>query len=170
VKTLSIVSLLVFLQFQAVHAALKTHTPAPDFSLFDGENKAFTLSTALGRRSPEKHRGVVLSFFASWCPPCRIELPILGGMTDALRKKGILVVLVGVKEDHARIGALLSELQIAGPIVLSDGDGAVARQYEVKFLPTTFFIASDGTLRDVLFGGIKDDRELTKSIDRLLKE
>jgi hypothetical protein len=79
-------------------------------------------------------------------------------------------VIIGVKESHDRIGALLAELKVDKPIALSDNDGKVAELYQVRFLPITFFIGADGNVRDIIFGEIKNEAELRKSIGKLVTQ
>jgi peroxiredoxin len=64
---------------------------------------------------------------------------------------------------------LLAELKIEKPIVLSDRNGKVGEKYGVKFLPTTFFIGSDGRVKEVVFGEIKNEKELREKAEKLSK-
>ncbi len=150
-------------------AALKPNEPAPAFSLRDSQGRDFYLSDVAGPKSKGKLNGVILSFFASWCVPCRKELPLIDSLVDELKEKGINVVLVDVKEDFDTIGVLLSELKVDKPIVLSDRYGTVAEKYGVRFLPATFFIGADGKIKDVIFGEIQSEKELRDSASKLAK-
>ena len=167
-KKILLVTLIALLPYHAA-AALKTNETAPVFSLQDLGNSEFSLDNVVGPASRGKNRGVVLSFFASWCLPCRVELPMLDARVDELAGKGIRVVLVGVREDRAKIEALMTELKVSKPTVLSDSAGKVSGMYQVRFLPTTFFIGSDGQVKDIIFGEIRDEAELRASIEKLLK-
>jgi peroxiredoxin len=160
--------LLMLLFAPPAFAALKLHDTAPAFSLPDRENKEFSLTGAC-RESKNKDHGVVLSFFASWCLICRNELPILNSVVDELSIRGIKVVIVGVKEDFVKIEAFLKELKVDKPMVLSDREGTVTRMYQVRFLPTIFFIDCDGKVRDMIFGEVDDAEELRKSAAKLMK-
>lgn len=99
----------------------------------------------------------------------RNELPLINSFVDELNAKGIKVVIVGLKQDFDAIGAMLKDLKVDKPLVLSDPLGKVGEQYRVRFLPTTFFIGADGKLKDVIFGGIKDAEEMKESVGKLLK-
>ena len=101
----------------------QTEQTAPLFSLQDVTGKEYSLGILLGEGSEKKSSGVIVSFFASWCIPCRHELPIINSLVDELRSKGITVVLIDVKESVETIKALLKELKVDKPVVLSDGDG-----------------------------------------------
>jgi thiol-disulfide isomerase/thioredoxin len=150
------------------YAALKPGDVAQTFSLRDSGGKDFSLSEHVGAAKKEDGNGVILSFFASWCVPCRQELPIIDGLADEFAAKGVKVVLVGFKEDFDRINELLKELKVTKPLVLCDRYGKVGEQYGVRFLPTTFFIGADGKIKDVIFGGIRDAAELKTSAGKLM--
>lgn len=158
---------LTILLSESASAALKINEAAPIFSLQDRSNRLFSLTDYFVPN--EKSNGVILSFFASWCIQCRNELRVINSLADELNREGITVVIIGVKEDFLRIDALLAELKVDKPIVLSDPEGKVTGMYQVRFFPITFFISSDGKVKDVIFGEIKDKAELKKSAGKLLK-
>jgi len=111
---------------------------APDFSLAaleGGETALFDL----------RGRPVMLNFWATWCGPCRIEMPLFSRMYDQNRDQGLLVLGIDVQETPALTRPFVKEVGVSFPIVL-DTDGQVATLYRVRGLPTTFFISPDGTL------------------------
>ena len=73
------------------------------------------------------------------------------------------------KKTSDTIKALLKDLKVDQPIVLSDADGKTSEKYELRFLPTTFFIGADGMLKDVIYGGIETASKLRASAEKLLK-
>jgi thiol-disulfide isomerase/thioredoxin len=165
-----ILALLFSLLFaSSAAAALKLDDTAPTFSLRDLDGKDFYLSDYAGATKKERGNGVILSFFASWCAGCRNELPLINSLVDELTGKGIKVVIVDVKEDIDTIGAFLAELKVDKPVVLMDRHGKAGDKYQVRFLPTTFFIGADGQVKGIIFGEIKDKRELMASAGKLLK-
>lgn len=168
-KKIILMILLHFLLASSASAALKLNDPAPAFSLRDGEGKNFYLGDSVGAQSGEQGKGVILSFFASWCAPCRNELSLINSLTDELTGQGIKVVIVGFKEDFDQIGELLKELKVTKPFVLSDRYGKVGEKYGVRFLPTTFFIGADGKVKDMVFGELKDAAELKAIAGKLLQ-
>jgi thiol-disulfide isomerase/thioredoxin len=166
---ITLISLLLSLVISPAWAALKLNDPAPTFSLRDSEGKEFYLSNVVGEEAKEKSKGVVLGFFATWCAGCKNELPLINSLVDELGKKGIKVVLVDIKEDFDEIGAFLAGLKVDKPLVLSDRYGKVMEKYQIRFLPTTYFIGADGTVKDMIFGEIMDAKELRDSAKKLLK-
>lgn len=164
------ISLLAIMLFAGhAAAALKTNDIAPDFSLPDITKKIYSLADFTGPKNNDKNKGFVLSFFASWCMPCRNELPLLDSLVDELNNKGIKVVLIDIKEDAETIKNLLAELKVGKPTVLRDGDGKTAEKYQIRFLPVTFFVASDRRIIDMIFGEIAGKDELRKKAEKLLK-
>ncbi len=141
-------------------AALKVNDAAPAFTLPEFGKKEYSFS---GSQTGAKG-GTIISFFASWCVPCRTELPTLNALVPELDARGIKIVLVGVREDFDTIGRLLTELKVDKPVVVSDRSGKVAELYRVLFLPTTFFVGADGRVKDIIFGQIKDEGQLRKGI------
>ena len=118
--------------------------PAPDFSLLTVENgKPVRLADLRGHI-------VVLNFWATWCLPCRTEMPALD---QAQRNMPDAVVLgVNQQEGAETVGRFLREQGLDFAVVL-DTAGEVNRLYRVLALPTTYFIDRDGVIREVVYGG-----------------
>ncbi len=123
----------------AVGAPFPTITPgpAPDtlLPLLDGE--ATTLAAWRGR-------GLIVNFWASWCYPCRVEMPALAALHEA-RGGEVVVVGVNLEEDEATARAFVEELDLPFPILL-DPEGTLSDQLGVLGLPTTFFINAEGQI------------------------
>ena len=112
--------------------------PAPDFSLTD-------LSGALVSLSSYRGQVVVLNFWATWCPPCKLEMPTLQQHYLDYRAQGFVIVGVEVGEPMADVLAFATEQQLTFPI-LSDEKSAVSDMYRVTALPTTFMINRQGVI------------------------
>jgi peroxiredoxin len=160
---------MMFLVSSPTYAALRITDVAPAFSLSDLNGGTFMLRDALqgGRRA--NSGGVVLSFFATWCGPCRKELPILNDLAADLQAKGVSVIIVDMKEDIAVIRRFVERLKLDKVTVLSDRDGKTAAQYQVRFLPTTFCIGADGKVRDMIYGEVRTANEFKKCAETILK-
>ncbi len=102
-----------------------------------------TISMASYRGTP-----IVVNFFASWCPPCNMEAPLLGKAERAWRAKGVTFVGIDVMDQDAYGRAFLQQygLEYAAG---TDADGAVSRAWGVNGYPETFFIGRDGRIRSV---------------------
>lgn len=120
-------------------------TPAPDFELKDIEGRTVRLSDYRGKV-------VFLNFWATWCPPCREEMPEIQRLVD----KNIpdLVVLGINTNDPAQPSEVKAFMERNGFTwrVLYDAGGRVARIYKVVYLPTSYFIGPDGIVRAKYIG------------------
>jgi peroxiredoxin len=137
---------------------------APDFSLagLDGE------TAALGGL---RGQVVLVNLWATWCPPCRAEMPAMQRVYDDYKGQGFTVLAVNstVQDDAAAIAPFAAEYGLTFPILL-DERGLVTRLYQVSSLPTSFFIGRDGLVREVVIGGPMDEALLRTRIETLLRE
>ncbi len=115
----------------------------------------FTLPSLEGQdRSLEEFKGkpILLHFWATWCPPCREEMPVFQKFYQELNPLGLVVLGINVGESPKVVREFVEELGVTFPILL-DAKGDVANMYGVKGLPTTFWIDSSGKIVDVTLGG-----------------
>lgn len=141
---------------------------APDFTLRDPEGKAVQLSRVLGERA------VFLNFWATWCPPCRDEMPSMERVYREYRARGLetLAVSIDAGDDAAvaaRIKAFMAELRLTFPALL-DSKMEVVRAYRLRGLPTTYLIDRTGVIRAAVVGPRDwDTPEYRERLDQLLK-
>jgi peroxiredoxin len=138
-----------------------TGQPAPDFTLQTFDGQSLTLSDLRGQV-------VVLNFWATWCPPCRAEMPALQEVYDAHANDDLVVVAVDQNESAEQVAAFRSELKLSFPLLL-DRQYVVTDRYRVGLLPSTFFIDGDGVIRDVVYGGPMNRALLEDKIAPLLE-
>ena len=132
---------------------------APDLSLPDLDGKPVQLSQLKGKV-------VVVNFWATWCLPCREEVPGFVALYREYRARGLEVIGVAMdKGKEERVKAFVRDFGIEYPIVV--GDIQVARQWLVRGIPMTFLVDREGKVAQVLPGGI-DKRSLEKGIQPLL--
>ena len=123
--------------------------PAYAVSPWPGPLSVFNLVDTLGktwRPADFKGRAVLLNFWASWCEPCRAEMPTLQQMADLYGPEQLLVLAINFKERPARALPFAKSTGITVPVLL-DVDGQVARRWGVKVFPTTLAIDSRGQPR-----------------------
>ncbi len=127
---------------------------APDFTLKSLDGKSVTLSELQGNK-------VLLNFWATWCSPCKKEMPYIQGVHEAWRQKGVVVLGVAVKQNQSLDGVKLF-VQDNGYTftVLFDGEGKVAGLYQVSEVPKTVFIDADGIVREVRLGEFANQQEI----------
>ncbi len=128
---------------------------APDFTLMDVEGRAVQLSAQRGR-------AVVLNFWATWCEPCRLEMPLLQETYQERGPDRMLVLGVNLDEPLETVAAFRDELDLTFPLLL-DPDGEVQRLYRVFGYPTTFVIDSDGVVRAIEIG-VLDELRLARAL------
>jgi thiol-disulfide isomerase/thioredoxin len=118
--------------------------PAPAFELFDLAGRPVSLIDFRGRV-------VILTFWATWCEPCREEMPAMMKLARELGERGLAVVAVNVKEPAARVEAFVKELGLTFAVIL-DSRGEVSDRYQLQALPTTYLIGRDGNLLALALG------------------
>lgn len=113
--------------------------PAPDFTVRLLDGSTFTLSEHLATDG----RPVVLNFWASWCAPCRAEMPEFDILAE--EKPGLLVLGVAVQDTEEKAREFADEIAVGYPLGF-DGSETVAAAYPFLGLPATWLIAADGTI------------------------
>jgi len=143
------------LQAQLIQQA----APAPGPAV-GGTALAFNLRTLDGKAvALETFRGkpLVINFFASWCDPCREEMPLINELAFKGAKDGYNVLGIAVEDSRAAVTEYARESKLLFPIAL-DLNSTVKRSYRIFGPPATFFIDGQGIIRDVVLGPITPER------------
>jgi peroxiredoxin len=147
----------------AARAKAAPNAPAPDFTLrqIDGPNL---------RLGEQRGRVVMVNFWATWCGPCRIELPHLDKLHAKYRSSGFLLLGVNIDDDPNAAKALALKMSLKFP-VLFDSEKKVVAAYDLNAMPATVVIDRDGKVRH-LHRGYKDGVEqlYEQQVRALLKE
>jgi len=142
-------------------APLMPLAAAPDFKLNDMDDEPFTLSDYRGK-------GVLVNFWATWCPPCRKEMPALEALYKKLGDESFAVLAVNQWEDPDHVFAYTGELNVFPTFpILFDPESAISEDYGVKGLPTSFLIDKKGQLAYRAVGGRAFDHP---QVERLIRE
>ena len=151
------------LMMLSANVVAETKVQAPDFTLksISGENK---------RLSDFKGQVVLLNFWASWCVPCRQEMPILNDIHKKYEALGFAVLGVNVDQKSEKAIKYLKDTPVDFP-VLYDPEGKVSKLYSVSAMPSTAIIDRDGNVR-YIHPGYKegDEQKYRNKIKDLMRE
>lgn len=138
---------------------------APNFKLPGLQNTPGAQFVSL---SDYKGKVVYLDFWASWCGPCRVSLPILNELREEYGPKGFEVLAVNIDEDQLAAVDFLSKYSVSYPI-LADPEGSVPAVYQPKGMPTAYLIDKEGRVNFVHSGFKKKDvAKIRSHIEKLL--
>lgn len=137
---------------------------APDFTLDLLTGGNMTLSEQQGKV-------VIINLWASWCPPCRAEMPALEDVYLANRDRGLEVLAVNTtfQDQESAATAFAQEFKLTFPILM-ERTGDVSRQYQLRAMPSTFFVDREGVIRKVIIGGPMSEATLQTAVEELLQE
>jgi len=124
--------------FQAMGMAKLPAKQAPDFALPNIEGKQVSLQHYRGKV-------VFLNFWATWCIPCREEMPAMEQLHQIFQPQGLAILAVDLKESPDKVKAFFDQHRLSFTALL-DESGSVFRDYQVMGLPTTYLIGREGTL------------------------
>ncbi|HUQ79443.1 MAG TPA: redoxin domain-containing protein [Patescibacteria group bacterium] len=121
-------------------------TPGPDglpTPLLDLDGRPIRLADLRGK-------AVWINFWATWCPPCQSETPILRDLAERYRDRGLVIVAIAVQEaDRANVASYAARYQL-GYTIAGDWTGDIFRTYRLYGLPTQFFVGPEGAIRAVV--------------------
>ena len=151
-------------EIAATPALAQPHTgfAAPNFALTSTQGESFTIANLKGKV-------VLINFWATWCPPCRAEMPAIDAAYRVNKDAGFVVLAVDQMESADVVNAFGAKYNLSFPLLL-DGNGAINRQYLVSALPTSFFVDRNGVIRDMMIGGSMSREFIEGKIKPLLEE
>lgn len=134
---------------------------APDFTLATLDGTTMTLSALKGQVT-------LINIWATWCPPCRAEMPVIQAAYDQYRDQGFTVLAVDLQEDPRTVAAFMQKYGLTFPALL-DLDGKVSSAYRSSALPSSFFVDRQGVIR-AIYRGPMPRSVLTGTVEQLLRE
>lgn len=126
---------------------LKEGTESVDFELED-------LTGATRRLSDFRGKVVFLNFWATWCGPCRFEMPSMEKLYQRLKDKGLEIIAVNLQEDSSSVRQFVDEYGLSFPVLL-DTTGRIGATYGARSIPTTYIVDREG----FVFAGTIGTRE-----------
>ena len=130
---------------------------APDFTLTTTGNYDIQLSDYRGKK-------VILNFWATWCGPCRLEVPFIKSVNDKLPKLDAVLLAVNTQDsfDNAQLYAKANGLKCIIPV---DPRGIVSGYYNIRGIPTTYFINQKGIVTSIKIGPFLSEDEILERLD-----
>jgi thiol-disulfide isomerase/thioredoxin len=146
-------------EFYAVPVAMDY--PAPELGLVTLEGSPVSLAGFRGRV-------VLVNLWATWCWPCRAEMPVLQAFYEKYQQDGLVLIGVNQEENREMVESFVDEFGLTFPIWL-DPDSLAQQQFKTTYLPSSYVIDRTGRIRMLWFGGISEEN-LEKYLPPLLKQ
>lgn len=144
-STLAIATLFFWNGVATCQAAELMNKPAPRLVTTDLQQHPVNLAELHGQT-------VLVMFWATWCGPCRKEMPEVQAVYEKYRNAGFAVIAVNVGEDREDVEKYVKKMDVRLPIVL-DSEGKIAERFGVIGLPTNYIVDGEGNIRDRILGG-----------------
>ncbi len=134
---------------------------APDFSLQTLEGQPFQMTNLLGKV-------VLINYWATWCIPCKQEIPVLEKLSQEYQQKGVVFISVNAidQDDLNNVQTIVSDYRMTIPVLL-DQDRQFADKYQALFFPTTYLVDASGVIREINMGD-NTEAELRTSLEKIL--
>lgn len=117
-----------------------------------------------------KGQVVLVNFWATWCPPCRAEMPSMWHLQDKFRNKPFRVIAVNMGETNKEVNTFLADKMKQDFVVLMDRNGDALKRWKVFAFPTSYLIDKEGKIRYGLYGATEwDGFDNVKFVEGLLK-
>lgn len=135
-------------------------TKAPDFKLKDLNGKELSLSDLKGKK-------VFLNFWATWCPPCKEEMPEIQKLYNETKDSDLVIIAVEIGEPQSEVKSFIDNNKYSFKVLL-DSDQSVATKYSITAIPTSYFIDEDGNIISKSSGGMSIDgmKSYIKTLDK----
>jgi len=138
--------------------------PAPDFALNDINGEKVTLSEYKGKV-------IILNFWATFCGPCKEEMPSLNNLFLFFKKDGLIVLAISTDNSEKPVQSFIKAKAIAFPVLIDKDSQVFSDMYRVLRIPTTFIIDRDGIIREKILGDRPwDAKEMKENIGTLLSK
>ena len=142
--------------------AVETSAPAPELVLQD-------LAGKQQRLAEQRGKVVAINFWATWCPPCRKELPSMQNTYEAFSKDGFEILAVNVGENWETVAPFLENFDVTFPVLFDEDSDAIGR-WKVLGLPTTFLVDANGKITHRINGGRDwDDPGFRKELEEIIR-
>jgi len=133
---------------------------APDFQLPNLDGQAVSLGNLRGEP-------VLINFWATWCPPCRSEMPYIQEIYEEWADKGLVILAVNIGESSSTVEDFMQSQNLSFTVLL-DTKSDVAQKYNITGIPTTFFMDKDGIIQDRLVGAFQSKAQIEGRLSKIM--
>ena len=133
---------------------------APDFQLQNLDGQSISLNDLKGKP-------VLVNFWATWCRPCVSEMPYIQEIYDEWSGKGLIVLAINIGDSSSEAEQFLQDHNLSLPVLL-DTNKAVAQRYNIRGIPTTFFIDKDGIIQEKIIGAFPNKEAIENRLDKIM--
>ncbi len=133
---------------------------APDFQLQSLDGQTISLSDLRGKP-------VLINFWASWCPPCREEMPYLQEIYEEWTDKGLVVLAINIGESSSTAEEFIQSYNLSFTVLL-DTEQDIAQRYNITGIPTTLFIDKDGIIQDKVIGAFQSTAQIENRLSKII--
>jgi len=160
----------IFLSADKSGASTTGEIPAPQQGFLAPDFKLKTMASETVKLSDLRGQAVLVNLWATWCPPCRAEMKSIEKVYNEYKEQGLVVLAVNMtyQDDPTKIAPFVAEQGLTFPILL-DETGDAGHAYQLRSLPSSFFIGRDGIIREVVIGGPMAEALLRTRIEEILK-
>lgn len=136
--------------------------PAPDFKLPSLGGQTVSLSDLRGRP-------VLINFWASWCEPCRYEMPFIQEIFEDTEwtARGLVILAINLGESPSRVEEFMKSYGLSFPVLL-DTNSSVAEKYNIRGIPETFLIDKDGIIQEIKIGAFSGKAEIETRLGKII--
>ena len=133
---------------------------APDFQLQNLDGQSISLSDLKGKP-------VLVNFWATWCRPCVFEMPYLQEIYEEWSDKGLVLLAINIGDSSSEVEQFLQNHNLSLPVLL-DTNKAVAQRYNIRGIPTTFFIDKDGIIQEKIIGAFPNKEAIENRLSKIM--
>ncbi|HCJ66005.1 MAG TPA: hypothetical protein DHV62_01435 [Elusimicrobia bacterium] len=160
-RKFTVILFALFLIFSGYLSAepAKSVTKAKDFTLVNLKGEKVSLKDFQGKKV------VLLNFFATWCPSCREEIPILNKLYPEYKEKNVEFIGIDLRESKGKVSTFVEKLKISYPVLL-DLKGEAGNLYKAAYIPLNVIIDRNGVIRFI--GSFLEEKDLRKELDKIV--
>ena len=133
---------------------------APDFQLQNLDGQTVSLGNLQGKP-------VLINFWATWCPPCRDEMPYIQEIYEEWSDKELVVLAINIGESSSKVEEFIQSHNLSFTVLL-DTKQDVAQRYNITGIPTTFFIDKDGIIQDKVIGPFQNKTQIENRLGKIM--